>query len=86
MSGQARLQRALDDPRHDQKIPRSIDALTEALLNLRSGEFVAVADGRTVTAADKRLTVRDIARRDDPQFEAKLRGQLAGTGPGSARG
>lgn len=80
------LQRALDDPRHDQKIPAMIEALTETLLNLKVGEFVAVADGRKVTDADRRLTVRDIARRDDPKFEEKLRGKVAGSGAAIRQG
>ncbi|MGH6658818.1 MAG: hypothetical protein ACREBK_07555 [Sphingomicrobium sp.] len=80
------IQRALDDPRHDQKIPAMIEALTETLLNLKVGEFVAVADGRKPTAADRKLTVRDIARRDDPRFEEKLRGQVAGSGPAIRQG
>ena len=71
------IQRVLDDPRTGQTMSKSIDAMTDALLNLPVGELKAVADGRPVTPADKKLTVRDFARRDDPQFEAKLRGQLA---------
>ena len=75
------IQRVLDDPRTEQTMSASIDALTDALLNLPVGELKAIADGRTPTVADKRLTVRDLARRDNPQFEAKLRGQLADTLP-----
>ena len=75
------IQRVLDDPRTDQTMSQSLDAMTDALLNLPVGELKAIVDGRRVTDADKRLTVRDLARRDDPQFEAKLRGQLATTLP-----
>ncbi len=75
------IQRVLDDPRTDQTMSASIQAMTDALLNLPVGELQAAVDGRPATSADKRLTVRDLARRDDPQFEAKLRGQLADTMP-----
>lgn len=75
------LQRALDDPRTEQKMSAMIGALTDAFLNLRVGEIAAAADGRPVTAADRNLTVRDVARRDDPQFEAKLRSQTGNALP-----
>ena len=75
------IHHVLDDPRTEQTLSQSIDALTDTLLNLPVGELVAVVDGRPVTAADKRLTVRDLARRNDPAFEAKMRGQLADTLP-----
>lgn len=75
------LQRALDDPRNEQKMSAMIGALTDSFLNLRVGEIAAAADGRAVTAADRNLTVRDIARRDDPQFEARLRSQTGNALP-----
>lgn len=77
------IQRALDDPRTEQKFSAMARSLTDALLNLPVGELAAAAaaDGRTPTAADRKLTVRDIARRDDPGFEEKLRGQVDGSGP-----
>jgi len=75
------IQRVLDDPLTGRTMTESIDAMTDALLNIPVGELKAIADGRPVTDADKKLTVRDLARRDDPQFEAKLRGKLAETLP-----
>ena len=33
------------------------------------GELQAAVEGREATAADKKLTVRDLARRGDPGFE-----------------
>lgn len=80
------IQRALDDPRTEQKFSAMARSLTDALLNLPVGELAAAADGRTPTAADRKLTVRDIARRDDPGFEEKLRGEIAGSAPAIRQG
>lgn len=80
------LQRALDDPGTERKMSAMIGALTDAFLNLRVGEIAAAADGRPVTAADRNLTVRDIARRDDPQFEARLRGKIDNNLPAVRQG
>ncbi|MEO7563623.1 MAG: hypothetical protein ABIR63_03765 [Sphingomicrobium sp.] len=80
------LQRALDDPRNEQKMSAMIGALSDAFLDLRVGEIAAAADGRPVTAADRTLTVRDIARRDDPQFEARLRGRVGNALPAVRQG
>lgn len=80
------VQQALDDPRTEQVMSGTIESLTDALPNLPVGELQAAADGRTATAAEQRLTVRDVARRDDPNFEANLRRQMAESGPAIRRG
>lgn len=82
----AQAQQALDDPRTEQAMSGTIESLTGAFLNLPVGELQAAAEGRTATAAEKRLTVRDVARRDDPNFEANLRQQIAESGPAIRRG
>lgn len=80
------LQRALADPGTEQTMTATAQALTDALLNLPVGEVEAALDGRTASAADKHVTVRDMARRHDPQFEANLRRQVAESGPAIRRG
>jgi hypothetical protein len=45
------------------------------------GELKAAAEGRQASPAEKRMTVRDLARRDDPDFERKLHQQLAEARP-----
>lgn len=78
--------RVLDDPRTEQKLAGMIDAMTDAFLNLPVGEIEAAANGRTATAGEKRLTVRDFGRRDDPQFENKLRGRIGQSLPALRQG
>jgi hypothetical protein len=77
----AQAQRVLDDPRNEQVVTSIMDTMTDALLNLPVGEIEAATQGRVASPEEKRLTVRDIARRDDPQFEAKLKSRLAQSGP-----
>lgn len=74
-------QRVLDDPRNGEVVSSIMDTLTDAFLNLPAGEIEAATEGRVATAQEKKLTIRDIARRDDPQFETKLKGRLAQSGP-----
>lgn len=71
----------LTDPRTAEKLDRTMQAMTNALLDLPVGEIRAAIEGRKPTAADKRLTVRDLGRRDDPNFERNLRRQVAEAGP-----
>lgn len=77
----ASVQQALDDPRTEARFGQIVQALSDAVLNLRVGEIQAAAEGRPATAAERKLTVRDVARRDDPQFESKLKRQLAQSVP-----
>ena len=80
------VQRALDDPATGQKMTATAQALSDALLDLPVGEVEAALNGRTASPADKHVTVRDLARRDDPNFEANLRRQVAESGPAIRRG
>jgi hypothetical protein len=69
------------DPALTEKLANTAQALSRAVLDLPVGEIQAAVEGREPTAADKRLTVRDLARRDDPAFELKLREQIAEAKP-----
>jgi hypothetical protein len=77
----ADIARRVADPATADKLARSMQALGKALLDLPVGEVQAALEGRRVTSADKRLTVRDLGRRDDPQFDRKFAAQLANAGP-----
>jgi hypothetical protein len=41
------------------------------------GEVEAAVEGRPATRADRKLTIRDVGRREDPNFERNLDRQLA---------
>ena len=59
----------LTDPRTAERIAGMTDALSKALLDLPVGEIEAAAEGRPVTAADRRRTIRDVA---NPDVERKV--------------
>ena len=75
------VQRALADPAMANRLADMMQALSKAFLNLPIGEVQAAAEGRKPTAAERRLTVRDVGRRDDPNFERNLERQLANSRP-----
>ncbi|MEO6433520.1 MAG: hypothetical protein ABIO29_06050 [Sphingomicrobium sp.] len=77
----ADAQRMLDDPRNEKLFSSVMSALSDALLDMPVGEIKAATEGRVATAEEKRLTVRDIARREDPAFEAKMRDGVAKSAP-----
>ena len=58
-----------------------MQALSKAFLDLPVGEVQAAVQGRAPTAAEKKLTVRDLGRRNDPNFERDLQRQIAQSGP-----
>src|SRR3954452_1909008 len=76
----------LTDPATADKLAKTMQGLTDALLDLKVGEIQAAAEGRQATRAERRLTVRDIERRKDPNFERNLRRQVADSGPRIAQG
>jgi hypothetical protein len=78
---QAEVQRALNDPAMADRLANMMQALSKAFLNLPVGEVQAAVEGRAPTAAEKKLTVRDLGRRDDPNFERNLERQVARSGP-----
>jgi hypothetical protein len=68
------------------RLADTMQAVSQALLNLPVGEFRAAVEGREPTPADRALTVRDLGRRDDPNFDANFRRQMAQARPAMERG
>jgi hypothetical protein len=75
------IPRELTDPATTERLAGTMQALSKALLDMRVGELKAAAEGREATSAERRMTVRDMARRQDPNFERKLERQIAQSGP-----
>jgi hypothetical protein len=71
----------LTDPASAQRLTGVLDAITDAVLSMRVGEVRAAIDGREPTPQEGAMTVRDMARRDDPNFDRHLHGKLAAVGP-----
>ena len=71
------LPRELTDPAQVDKVGRMAGALSRALLDLNVGEIEAAVQGRPVTQADRRRTVRDVAAGGDPDIERRIERQAA---------
>lgn len=69
------------DPLAAARIADSVQALSKALLDLHVGNLQAALEGRETTPPDRDLTVRDLARRNDPNFERHLDQRIAATRP-----
>lgn len=74
------IQRALTDRAVTEKLTEVLPALGDALLKLPVGEIEAAIEGRPATRSDKRRTVGDLGKRDDPNFERNLKADLGNSG------
>src|SRR5689334_640786 len=74
------------DPRMADRLADTMQSLSKALLDLPVGEIQATVEGREPTAAERKLTVRDLGRRDDPNFDKKFRQQIAQARPAIEKG
>ena len=72
---------ALTDPAMADKLARMMQAMSKAFLNLPVGEIEAAAEGRPATRADRRRTVRESGRADDPNFERDFQRDVANSKP-----
>ena len=76
----------LSDPRMAERLGAMMQALSKAFLDLPVGELEAAAEGRPATAADRKRTVREVGRMDDPDFERDLDRTLAASRAGMQAG
>jgi hypothetical protein len=58
-----------------------MQALSKAFLDLPVGDVQAALEGRQPTAAEKKLTVRDLSRRDNRDFDRDFQRQMAEAKP-----
>ena len=71
----------LTGPRTADRVADAMQTMSDALLNLRVGELKAAVEGRKASASEKRLTVRDLSRRDDPNFDRDFQQRIADAKP-----
>jgi hypothetical protein len=71
----------LTDPATADRLTDAMQSLSQALLDMRVGNLRAALQGRPATPAERRMTVRDLARRDDPDFDRRLHQQIAAARP-----
>lgn len=79
------IEQALRDPATTDRIDRSLNALTDALLDLKVGDVQAALEGRQADPSERALTVRDLERRQGRDPEA-VRRQIREAGPAIAKG
>lgn len=77
---------ALRDPATADRLADAMQSLSQALLDLHVGRIKAALDGRTATSAIDDVTVRDLARRHDPDFDRHLRQSIAAARPAMEQG
>ena len=75
------LPQVLTDPASAQRLTGVLNAITDAMLNIRVGDVRAAMEGREASPRERDMTVRDMARRDDPDFDRHLHNKLAAVGP-----
>ncbi len=80
-SDTAQIERVLNDPAMADRLTNVMQVMSKAFLDLPAGEVQAALEGRLATPAEKRMTVRDIGRRDDPNFDRNFQRQIAQSGP-----
>jgi len=85
-STEIKVPRELTDPAMADRLSKTMQDITDALLDLKVGRIQAAAEGREATPQERRLTVRDIERRKDPNFDRNVRRQVAEAGPKIAQG
>ena len=71
----------LTDPATIEKLSGMMQVLSKSLLDMRIGEVEAALEGRKPTAADRRRTVRQAGREDDPNFERNFQQKIASSKP-----
>jgi hypothetical protein len=63
------------------RLADSMQSLSQALLDMKVGGVQAALEGRKATPAERNLTVRDLGRRNDPNFDRSIEQQIASARP-----
>jgi len=71
----------LTDPATVHKLAGTLQILSQAVLNMKVGGLEAALEGRDATPQERNLTVRDLARRKDPDFDRHLQQKVGQAGP-----
>ena len=62
----------LTDPATADRLADAMDALSNILLDLRVGEAKAALEGRQASPAEKKLTIRDVAKINDKDLKRRM--------------
>lgn len=75
------LPRELTDPATQMRMVARLQSISGALLNVRVGDLAAALEGREPTSAERNVTVGDLVRRKDPNFDRDVAREVATVGP-----
>ena len=82
----AQLPPEITDPATAQQLAVAAQGISDAVLDMRIGEVKAAIEGHSATSRERNMTLRDMARRKDPDFDRKLHQRMAEVGPTMQRG
>ena len=63
------LPRELTDPAAQMRLAARVQSISSALLNVRVGDLAAAIEGREPTSVERNVTVGDLVRQKDPNFD-----------------
>ena len=81
-----RIPRELTDPESAMKLAAKLQALSNAVLNIRVGDLGAALEGRDARPGLQNATIGDLIRRKDPDFDRHVQEKVASVGPKVIRG
>jgi hypothetical protein len=81
VSAQVAPQPMVIPPATADKVANALDAVTDALLDVKVGKLKAAIDGRPPSPGESEMTLRDMAAAKDPNFERNLHRKIAQARP-----
>jgi len=75
------LPRELTDPAAQMGFAMKVQGIANALLSVRVGDVGAAIEGREATPAERNVTLGDVVRRKDPNFDRDVAREVATAGP-----
>ena len=80
------LPHELMDPQSAMKLAAKLQALSNAVMHIRVGEISAAIDGREAGPRERNMTIGDLVRKKDPDFDRQVQEKVASIGPKIIRG
>ena len=68
-------------PETADRLADSMQSLSRALLDMKVGGVQAALEGRKPTPSERNLTIRDLGRRNDPNFDRRIQQQIGAARP-----
>jgi hypothetical protein len=76
-----RVTHDLTDPANIDRLAQTMQAVSQALMNVKVGDARAALEGREASPRERNETVGDLVRRKDPNFDRDVQQQMASIGP-----